>query len=779
MLEGRDIVCVASANWDALWVNAQHLMHRLAAKNRILYINNPGLRPPGASKSDIGKIFARLRDWFTGAREVEPNVFVLSPVSIPLHRFAFVRALNRVLMRRRVKRWAAKLGMTRPILWTFLPTGIELVRQLNESAVIYQCVDDYAANPGVDVASLTDAERRLESLADLVIVTSPALAEAKRVRAANVFYSPNCADVTHFESAGVALPLGIRDQFAGRRVIGYHGNLSGYKTDLALLARVADAFPDAVLALVGPEGWGDPSTDLTELRAKPNVVFAGRQDRGDLPAFVRAFDVGLLPLADNASTRASFPMKFYEYMACGKPIVATDLPSFAAYRDRVELCRLAATPDAFVDHVRAALADSGDAAAVGRRIAEARAHDWPARVEEIGEAVMNAMAKPRARVALVHDWLTGMRGGEKVLESICELWPDADLFTLLYLPGKLSGAIERRRIVTSFIQKLPRAATAYRNYLPLFPYAIERFDFRDYDLVISTSHCVAKGVITGPDTCHVSYLHTPMRYVWDQYEQYFGAARVKSRVKRAVIAFFAHRLRTWDAASAARVDAYACNSRHVARRIRKFYGREATVIHPPVDLARFQLAAKRGDYYLIVSAFAPYKRLDLALDAARLGGFALKVAGSGEDLERLRANAPANVEFLGWRTDDEIADLYRGCRAFLFPGEEDFGITPLEAQACGKPVIAFAKGGALETVRGAMSGEPVPDGATGVFFGEQSVDGLLSAIRWFETNEDRFDPSAIRDHAAPFAREEFAKTIRAFVDTRFAAFERERRGDRA
>ncbi|MCC6157212.1 MAG: glycosyltransferase [Deltaproteobacteria bacterium] len=776
MLEGRDIVCVASANWDALWVNAQHLMHRLAARNRILYINNPGLRPPGASKSDFAKIVARLRGWFAGAREVEPNVFVLSPVTIPLHRFAFVRALNRILLRRRVKRWAAKLGMTRPILWTFLPTGIELVKQLGESAVIYQCVDDYAANPGVDVASLTDAERRLESLADLVIVTRPALAEAKRARAANVFYSPNCADVAHFETASAELPLGARDQFAGRKVIGYHGNLSGYKTDLPLLARVADAFPDAVLALVGPEGWGDPSTDLGELRVKPNVVFAGRQDRANLPAFVRAFDVGLLPLADNASTRASFPMKFYEYMACGKPIVATDLPSFAAYRDRPDLCRLAATPEAFVEEVRAALADPGDASVVAARIAEARAHDWPARVESIGVAVMNALAKPRTRVALVHDWLTGMRGGEKVLESLCELWPDADLFTLLYLPGKLSPVIERRRIFTSFVQKLPRAATAYRNYLPLFPYAIEQFDFRNYDLVISTSHCVAKGVITGPDTCHVSYLHTPMRYVWDQYDQYFGPARVKSRLKRAAIAFFAHHLRTWDAASASRVDAYTCNSAHVARRIRKFYGRDATVIHPPVDLGRFALGGASGDYYLIVSAFAPYKRLDLALEAARIGGFALKVAGSGEDLERLRASAPANVEFLGWCTDDEIAELYRGCRAFLFPGEEDFGITPLEAQACGKPVIAYAKGGALETVRGALTGEAVPPGATGVFFGEQTAESLLAAIRWFEANAGRFDPAAIRAHAEPFAREEFARKIRAFVDERFAAFGHERMG---
>lgn len=770
MAAGRDIVCVASADWDAMWVNAQHLMHRLAATRRVLYIENLGLRTPGVSAADVGKVWRRLRRWFRPAREVEPNVFVLSPISIPLHRFAAVRLLNRALLRRRVRHWTRRLGMERPILWSFLPPGIELARAIDESAIVYQCVDDYAANPGVDRASLIDMERRLESLADLVIVTSPALYEAKKDRVARLFYSPNTADAAAFADQSATLPEAWAERVRDKRVIGYHGNLSAYKTDLTLLAAVARAHPDAVLLLVGPEGWGDPSTDLAPLRALPNVVMTGRVPREELPAYVRRFDVGLLPMADNDSTHASFPMKFYEYMAAGVPIVATDLPSFAPYRDRSELCRVAAGREAFVAAVGEALANPGDAAVVAARCAEARAHDWPARVAAIEKELDMALTPQSPRVALVHDWLTGMRGGEKVLEVIAELYPGADLFTLLYLPGKLTPAIEKRRIVTSFVQKLPRAATGYRNYLPLFPWAIERFDLRAFDLVISTSHCVAKGVLTGPDTCHISYLHTPMRYVWDQYEEYFGKARVKSRLKRGLISLFAHYLRVWDAASAPRVDAYCCNSAHVARRIRKYYGREATVIAPPVEFDRFSLGEGRGDYYLIVSAFAPYKRLDLALDAARLGGFKLKVVGQGEDLERLRAMAGDNVEFLGWCSDEQVTELYRDCRAFLFPGEEDFGITPLEAQACGRPVIAFGKGGALETVRGAEVGGDVGPGATGVFFRRQTPEDLLAAVRFFEANADRFDAAAIREHALPFARERFRERIRTFIDKSYAAF---------
>lgn len=361
------------------------------------------------------------------------------------------------------------------------------------------------------------------------------------------------------------------------------------------------------------------------------------------------------------------------------------------------------------------------------------------------------------KVALIHDWLTGMRGGEKVLEVFCEIWPEADLFTLLHVPGQLSGPIERLNIKTSFIQKMPKAETWYRNYLPLMPTAIEQFDLRDYDLVLSSSHCVAKGVITQPATCHVSFIHTPMRYVWELYEEYFGKHRVGA-FKRAIIAFFADYLRIWDVASADRVDYFIANSRHVARRIAKHYNREAVVIHPPVDTDRFSVGQPE-DFYLVVSALAPYKRIDLAVAACVKLDRKLIVVGTGQDDKQLRSLANKNTEFLGWQDDETIADLYQRCRAFLFPGEEDFGITPVEAQASGRPVIAYGKGGALETIRSPKDEQP-----TGLFFDEQTVDGLSKAIIEFEKNENLFEPQSIREHALSFDRRVFHEKMKDHVE---------------
>jgi len=371
------------------------------------------------------------------------------------------------------------------------------------------------------------------------------------------------------------------------------------------------------------------------------------------------------------------------------------------------------------------------------------------------------------RVALIHDWLTGMRGGEKVLEVLCELWPEADLFTLIHLPGKVSPIIENRRIETSFVQKLPRAARWYRYYLPFMPTAIEQFDLRPYDLVVSTSHCVAKGVMTGPLQCHISYLHTPMRYVWDLFQDYFGPDRA-GRLKRLIISVFANYLRIWDVTSAARVDDFMANSRHVARRIEKYYHRFATVLHPPVDTARFSID-KPEDFYLCVTALAPYKRIDLAAQACKKLGRKLKIVGTGQDEARLKELAGPSVELLGWQDDATVAELYRKCWAFLFPGEEDFGITPVEAQASGRPVIAYGRGGALETVRGLGEEDP-----TGVFFGAQTVDDLARAIEAFENNEEKFVPEKTREHALSFDREIFRQRFKEHVAETFIAFRREK-----
>lgn len=359
------------------------------------------------------------------------------------------------------------------------------------------------------------------------------------------------------------------------------------------------------------------------------------------------------------------------------------------------------------------------------------------------------------RVAIIHDWLTGMRGGERCLEIFCELFPEADLYTLLHIPGSVSPIIERMAIQTSFIQNLPFSKRGYRKYLPLFPMAVESFNLKGYDLILSCSHCIAKGIIPSPDGLHISYVLTPMRYAWDMYGEYFGENRNR------VIPLFIHYLRIWDVTSSKRVDHFLCISKHVENRIKKFYRREAEVIHPPVEIKRFKLKDKKENYFLIVSSFAPYKRIDLAIEAFSRLGYPLKIIGSGPEEKRLRSLARSNVEFLGRVPDGAVADCYSECRALIFPGEEDFGIVPLEAMACGKPVIAYGRGGALETIlsydqRGSAKG----DAPTGLFFYGQNVDSLVDAVERFGRIEREFDPLAIRNHTLKWDTEIFKEKIK-------------------
>lgn len=367
------------------------------------------------------------------------------------------------------------------------------------------------------------------------------------------------------------------------------------------------------------------------------------------------------------------------------------------------------------------------------------------------------------RVALVHDWLTGMRGGERCLEVFCELFPDAPLFTLLHVPGSVSATIERRRIVTSFVQRLPGAARRYRQYLPLFPAAVSRFDLRGFDLVISLSHCAVKAVRRPPGAVHVCYCFTPMRYVWDMYGDYFG--RGAGLLTRLLMPPVAAALRRWDRRTQ-QIDHVVAISHHIADRVRRAWGREADVLHPPVEVARFRPAAGPHDYYLVVSALVPYKRVDLAVAAAQRLGRRLRVVGTGPEERRLRALAGPGVEFLGWRPDAEVAELYAGCRAVLFPGVEDYGIVPLEAAAAGRPTIALGRGGVCETMVALDGPGPAP---TAVFFGEQTVDALADAMRRFEAAADRFRPDALRRHAERFDRPRFAARLREYLDGRLAA----------
>jgi glycosyltransferase involved in cell wall biosynthesis len=382
------------------------------------------------------------------------------------------------------------------------------------------------------------------------------------------------------------------------------------------------------------------------------------------------------------------------------------------------------------------------------------------------------------RVALVHDWLTGMRGGERVLERLCRLFPDATVHTLVWRRGSVSAAIESHPIETSLVDRLPAADRLYRWYLPTFPAAIESLRLPRVEAVISTSHCVAKGVRAPDGAFHLSYVFTPMRYVWELEDEYFPPGRYPWPASSAIRMACA-RLRCWDRRSAARPDALVAISRHVARRIRDHWEREAQVLAPPVSVARFQPAAARADYYLVAGAFAPYKRADLAIQACRALGRRLVVVGTGQEARRLERLAGPGVEFRGWVEDDEMASLYAAARGLLFPGEEDFGIVPVEAMASGCPVIAYGRGGALETVgAGAAAGTLAQVAAGraavapgGVLFGEPTAAALADAIRLAESTA--FDPHALRARALPF---DDAAFDRAFENAFRAAYEAWRNG---
>jgi glycosyltransferase involved in cell wall biosynthesis len=367
---------------------------------------------------------------------------------------------------------------------------------------------------------------------------------------------------------------------------------------------------------------------------------------------------------------------------------------------------------------------------------------------------MDANATPR--VVLVHDWLTGMRGGEKCLDVLCRRWPHSQLFTLLHKRGSVAPTIEQLTPRTSFLQYLPGVHRYYRYLLPLMPLAAANWRVPACDLVVSFSHCVAKSARPPQNTAHICYCFTPMRYAWHMRQAYFGRglkARVLDRILR--------RLRDWDRRTAAHVTHFVAISQTVQRRIRDCYQRDSRVIYPPVDTEFYCPAAvEHESFYLAVSAFAPYKRLDLAVAACQRLDKPLVVIGTGQDEQRLRKTAGANACFLGWQPDEVIRDYLRRCRALLFPGEEDFGIVPVEAMACGAPVIAFGKGGATETV--------IPSGGrrepTGIFFEEQTVDCLCDAMLAFEAKRDEFTATAARRQALRFNAERFREELFAFVD---------------
>lgn len=367
------------------------------------------------------------------------------------------------------------------------------------------------------------------------------------------------------------------------------------------------------------------------------------------------------------------------------------------------------------------------------------------------------------KIAIVHDWLVVYAGAERVLEQLIVLYPDADIYSIVdFLEDNQRGFLKNKVVQTSFIQSLPFAREKYRYYLSLMPIAVEQFDLSKYDLVISSSHAVAKGVLTGPDQLHISYVHSPMRYAWDLQHQYLKDSCLTRGMKGWIAKAILHYMRLWDVRTANTVDVFIANSQFIARRIWKTYRREATVIYPPVDIDVFTVEECKDDFYLTVSRMVPYKKVDLIVEAFSQMGKKLIVIGDGPDYQKIRSNAKSNIEFLGFQSFEVKLQYMQNASAFIFAAEEDFGIAPVEAQACGTPVIAFAKGGALETICGLDSEKP-----TGVFFEEQSVSAIIDAVSNFEKQRSLIQPLHCRENALKFSNDIFREKIGTFIKEKF------------
>lgn len=364
------------------------------------------------------------------------------------------------------------------------------------------------------------------------------------------------------------------------------------------------------------------------------------------------------------------------------------------------------------------------------------------------------------KIAVVCDWLVTYAGAEKVLEQILNIFPEADLFAVVdFLPDNQRDFIQKKKVTTTFIQHMPRARKKYRNYLPFMPIAIEQLDVSGYDIVISSSHCVAKGILTGPDQIHISYVHSPIRYAWDLQHQYLREAGLVHGFKSKIARLIMHYMRIWDTRTSNGIDCFIANSHFIAKRIWKCYRRRAYVIYPPVDIDKFECCEDKADYYVTASRMVPYKKIDLIVEAfSQMPDKRLVVIGDGPDFEKIKEKAGSNISLLGFAPDEVLKDKMQHAKAFVFAAEEDFGIIPVEAQACGTPVIAYGRGGALETVR-AIGRDSQP---TGVFFKEQTVDSLKAAIEKFEDNSSNILPEFCRKNAEQFSIDVFQTRFKKF-----------------
>lgn len=374
------------------------------------------------------------------------------------------------------------------------------------------------------------------------------------------------------------------------------------------------------------------------------------------------------------------------------------------------------------------------------------------------------------RIAIIHDWLVVYAGAEKVLEQLIKCYPDADIFsTVDFLDQKDRGFLSGKTVKTSFIQNLPFARKNYRNYLPLMPLAVELFDLSKYDLVISSSHAIAKGVITSPSQLHVCYCHTPIRYAWDLMHQYLHESNAISGVKRLIYSWLLHKIKIWDLRTANSVDIFIANSKFISKRIYKYYRRESTVIYPPVSLYAPDPEAEKGDYYITMSRMVPYKKIPLIIEAfKKLPQKKLVVIGDGPDYEKCKKLAGKNVQLLGWQSFEAVRKNLTNAKAFIFAAEEDFGIVPVEAQACGIPVIAYGRGGTRESLIPFQDGHE--NSPTGILFDHQAVDSIIASINLFERNEEKFTAHSCIKNAENFSDERFRREVGGLIDSAFKKF---------
>lgn len=379
----------------------------------------------------------------------------------------------------------------------------------------------------------------------------------------------------------------------------------------------------------------------------------------------------------------------------------------------------------------------------------------------------------KPNVGIVADWLVTYAGAERVIKEFLDIFPESELYSIVdFLQPEARNELHGKHAVTSFIQNLPKSKNNYQKYLPLMPLAIEQLDVSSHDIILSSSHAVAKGILTGPDQLHISYVHSPIRYAWDLQHQYLREAGFNKGIKASIVKYLLHKIRLWDYRTANGVDHFIANSQFISRRIKKVYNRESTVIYPPVDVERFTLNDKKEDYYFTASRMVPYKRIDLIVEAfSKMPEKKLIVIGDGSEIGKVKSKASKNVEILGYQPNHIMLEHMQNAKAFVFAAEEDFGITPVEAQACGTPVIAFGKGGSLETIR------PLGvDNPTGLFFSEQTIESIISQVNAFERNVEIFEPENCRLNSLRFSSLRFKNEMDNFINDKWLKFQESKEG---